>query len=114
MQETSRLDKLGKNFLEQPKEEQKLDYPLTDQTFLSNLLKKNLQMYATVREYKVRGADLTSLIPEHSNIKRSETAEYIFRLRLEMPTIDIYKNQSYRTNFKNTSETHDTKTIKTS
>lgn len=53
-------------------------------------------MYATVREYKVRGADLTSLIPEyHSKGKRYETAEYIFRLRLEMPTIEIYKNQSY-------------------
>ena len=53
-------------------------------------------MYATVREYKVRGADLTSLIPDyHSKGKRYETAEYIFRLRLEMPTIEIYKNQSY-------------------
>ena len=92
----SRLDKLGKNFLEQPKEEQKLDFTLTEQSFLSLILKKNWQMYATVREYKVRGADLTSLIPGyHSNIKRLETAEYIFRLRLEMPTIEIYKNQSY-------------------
>ncbi len=78
-----RLDNLDK----------KCDYPVIDQAFLTLILKKNWQMYGTVRDYKVRGADLTRLIPEyHSKIKRYEKKDYIFRLRVELPAIEVYKN----------------------
>lgn len=55
-------------------------------------------MYGSVREYRVKGSDLTSILPDfHSkgNKNRYEKQDFLFRLRIDYPIVEVMKNTSY-------------------
>jgi hypothetical protein len=55
-------------------------------------------MYGSVREYKVKGSDLTSILPEYNskgNKGRFDNQNFLFRLRIDYPMEDVMKNVSY-------------------
>lgn len=56
-------------------------------------------MYGSVREYKVKGSDLTSILPDFNskgNKSRLEKQDYLFRLRIDYPMVEVMKNTSYQ------------------
>ena len=56
-------------------------------------------MYGSVREYKVKGSDLTSILPDFNskgNKSRLEKQDYLFRLRIDYPMVEGMKNTSYK------------------
>ena len=56
-------------------------------------------MYGSVREYKVKGSDLTSILPEYNskgNKGRFDNQNFLFRLRIDYPMVDVMNNVSYQ------------------
>jgi len=51
-----------------------------------------------LREYRVLDTDLTSLIPKHGKLSKNQIGKtwYIFRLKVEEPTVEVYKNESLK------------------
>ncbi len=48
-------------------------------------------MYGSVREYKVKGSDLTSILPNYNskgNKDRLDKQDFLFRLRIDYPLLD--------------------------
>ncbi len=54
-------------------------------------------MYGTVREYRVKGSDLTSILPNYTkgNKGRLDKQDFLFRLRIDFPWLEFQKNTSY-------------------
>ena len=55
-------------------------------------------MYGSVREYRVKGSDLTSILPDFyskgnkKNKNRYEKQDFLFRLRINYPLVEVMKN----------------------
>jgi hypothetical protein len=51
-----------------------------------------------MREYRVLETDLTSLLPKHRKPPKNENekTQYIFRLKIEKPSLELYKNESLK------------------
>jgi hypothetical protein len=74
------------------------DIPTIEQSFVATIITKHQQMYGSVREYKVKGSDLTSILPDFNskqNKGRLEKQDFLFRLRIDYPLVDFMKNTSY-------------------
>ena len=55
-------------------------------------------MHGSVREYKVKGSDLTSILPDFhlkKNKNRYEKQDFLFRLRIDYPIVEVMKEHSY-------------------
>jgi len=89
------------------------DIPTIEQSFVATIITKHQQMYGSVREYKVKGSDLTSILPDFNskqNKGRLEKQDFLFRLRIDYPLVDFMKNTSYMqfnvTGFASNASTH--------
>ena len=77
----------------------KLDHMVCEQSFVAHILKRNLQQHSSLREYRVLETDLTSLLlPKHRKPSKNpnEKTQYIFRLKIEKPSLEMYKNESLK------------------
>ena len=76
----------------------KLDHMVCEQSFVCLILKRNLQQHSSLREYRVLETDLTSLLPKHRKPSKNpnEKTQYIFRLKIEKPSLEMYKNESLK------------------
>ena len=51
-----------------------------------------------MREYRVLETDLTSLLPKNRKQPKNTTekTQYIFRLKIEKPSMELYRNESLK------------------
>jgi hypothetical protein len=78
----------------------KADHPICESSWITSIVKRNLQQHSSMREYRVLETDLGSLLPPLKNRKQpkntTEKTQYIFRLKIEKPSIELYRNESLK------------------
>ncbi len=76
----------------------KAEHPICESGWITMIVKRNLQQHSTMREYRVLETDLSSLLPKNRKQPKNTTekTQYIFRLKIEKPAIELYRNESLK------------------